>query len=132
MTSTALHNTSADMGRRHTLCGEAICRWYELQGEVEGRQLPTCYLLDLGGGHLYSVLAAVEFLQLMENDSANIQVQSHADGVRSDKDVKAVVGLIEQLSLVSPHLWRKRPINDAALVVGPPLDLHFDVEDVFP
>lgn len=90
---------------------------------------PTSYLLDLGRRNLDGV-DALKLLHLVENHSADVQVQSHADGVRRDKDVKAVVGLVEQLGLVPAHLWRQCPIYNTTLVAGPPLDVRFDVEDI--
>ena len=93
--------------------------------------LPTSYLLDLRRRDPDRVLA-LELLHLVKDHSADVQVQSHADSVRRDKDIKAVVGLVEELSLVPAHLWRQCSIDDATLVVSPPLDICFDVKDVPP
>ena len=93
--------------------------------------LLTRYLLDLRRRDLYRLLA-LKLLHLVEYDSADVQVQSHANGIRCDQDVKAVVWLIKQLSLMPPHLWRQGTVDDTALVVGPPLNIRLDIEYVTP
>ena len=93
--------------------------------------LLTRYLLDLRRRDL-DRFPALELLDFVKYDPADVQVQSHADSIRCHQDVKAVVRLIEQLSLMPPHLWRQSTIDDTTLVVGPPLNVRFDVKYVPP
>ena len=93
--------------------------------------LLTRYLLDLRRRDLYRFFA-LKLLDLVKYDSADVQIQPHANGIRCDQDIKAVVWLIEQLSLMPPHLWRQSTIDDTALVVGPPLNVRFDVKYIPP
>ena len=96
-----------------------------------GFRLLTSYLLDLRIRDRYRLLA-LKLLHLVEDDSANVEVQTHTDRVRRDKNVKAILWLVEQLSLMPTHLWRQCAINHAAFMFGPPLDIRFDVEYVSP
>ena len=65
----------------------------------------TSNLLDLGRRHWHRIFA-FSLLNLVEYDSADIEIQAHADGVRRDQYVVAIVWLVEQLRLMPPHFWR--------------------------
>lgn len=79
-------------------CKQHLCIGHSVSNENDrqsGIGVLTSYLLDLRIRNRNSKVLALKLFHLVEDDSSNVEVQAHTDRIRCDKNVKAVVWLIE-------------------------------------
>ena len=73
----------------------------------------ACYLFDLGDGDGDAGVVAVCLLHGVEDDTAYIQVEAHANCIAGHQHIVSAVRIIEQACLRAPHLRRQRTIHHA-------------------
>lgn len=79
----------------------------------------------------YNIIAVI-LVHGIKDNTANVQIQPHTDGIWSNQYVVSRIGVVEKPSLLCASLRWKCTINDAALVWSSFFYLSFDTENIIP
>ncbi|KAK4651403.1 hypothetical protein QC762_0092350 [Podospora pseudocomata] len=106
--------------------GSTLLRGSNLGGS---RPVPTSAaadLFDFGNGQT-SHFVAVKLGRRLKDDSFDLQVQPHADGVAGDQVVVLVIWIVEERRLLSSCFRRQTAVHDGASLSGCLLDTGLEL-----